>query len=106
MTRRHHRGCTRNSRRPTLRPLTLRTGADLQNLPPLVPLSRCPGGGKLRYSSIDDATAALANIDHHNPRRREQRVYLCPFCHGWHLTSQPPRRPAAELAEPIHQQIR
>ncbi|WP_186343712.1 hypothetical protein [Streptomyces sp. CFMR 7] len=43
--------------------------------------------GKRRYRNRLDARIALANT-----RRRdhgEKRVYQCPGCHGWHLTSKP-----------------
>ncbi|VFA96622.1 hypothetical protein [Nocardia cyriacigeorgica] len=69
------------------RELTLRHGDDLSTLPPLIRVARC-ASGKLTYFSFDDADLALTGIDRDNPRRREQRVYLCPICRGWHLTSQ------------------
>jgi hypothetical protein len=46
---------------------------------------------KTRYPSRAKAERALENI-----RRRGYRItikptrsYLCPLCHGWHLTSEP-----------------
>lgn len=50
---------------------------------------------KKRYRDRIGATIALmkaqANQDHSNyavgSKRRETRIYKCPKCHGWHLTS-------------------
>jgi hypothetical protein len=47
--------------------------------------------GKLKYFSCQDADLALAAIPRDNPNRRECRVYACPMCGGWHLTSQEQR---------------
>ena len=69
------------------RKLDLHTGADVAQLPPLVRIARC-GSGKLKYFNFADADLALAGIDTSDPNRREQRVYPCPLCQGWHLTSQ------------------
>ncbi|MCX4095308.1 hypothetical protein [Nocardia sp. alder85J] len=69
------------------RELTLHSGADLAGLPPLIRIARCITG-KVQYFTAADAELALAGIDHSDPRRREQRVYRCPDCQGWHLTSQ------------------
>ncbi|WP_146089005.1 hypothetical protein [Nocardia cyriacigeorgica] len=88
---REHRPCRGQARRPRRterhRELTVRHGAELSELPPLVRVARCRSG-KLTYFSFDDADLALAGMDRNDPRRREQRVYLCPICRGWHLTSQ------------------
>lgn len=54
---------------------------------------RLPNGqtvcSKWRYRSEDAAASALATIQA-NPltERIPQRYYPCPFCRGWHLTSQ------------------
>lgn len=98
-TRRHPRQPCRNTRR---RPehhveLRLRHGDDLAALPPLIRVARCESG-KVRYFSFADADLALAGIDRSRPNRRESRVYPCPLCGGWHLTSQPFR--AAGSASP------
>lgn len=81
------------------RKLDLHTGADLAQLQPLVRIARC-GSGKLKYFTFADADLALAGIDTANPDRREQRVYPCPLCRGWHLTSQDRRDhvPATEYS--------
>lgn len=65
-----------------------------------VPKDRCtnpdkPGDkGKVRYDDEIDCKLALANMIARDSTRRfkvEQRAYLCPFCEGWHTTSQPMR---------------
>lgn len=43
---------------------------------------RCPT--KRRYRDRLDALIALARIR----RDGERRIYRCPLCRGWHLTSQ------------------
>lgn len=45
---------------------------------------------KVRYSNHALALAALAKVKEKSTRH-EQRAYLCPWCHCWHLTSQPIR---------------
>lgn len=58
----------------------------------LVPSSKpCPSG-KIRYRSELNAERALAkalldNWSGRRPWRKEQRVYRCPKCTYWHLTS-------------------
>ena len=48
--------------------------------------------GKQRFRDKLSAKIALANIEHKDrDQAREQRVYKCPSCYGWHLTSQPRR---------------
>lgn len=53
----------------------------------------CPRTGKVRFFDHKDAIKALHVImgkpDHESDKRRERRSYECPFCKGWHLTSQP-----------------
>ena len=55
-------------------------------------MSRCPGG-KIRYETEQRARVELVGtivaFNRGKGRRKECRVYLCPRCHGWHLTSQP-----------------
>lgn len=89
----HHRTGHRRSDRTHA--LSLRTGADLAELPPLIRRARCRSG-KVTYFSIDDAELVLASIDRTDPKRQESRVYRCPLCAGWHLTSQERRSRAAE----------
>lgn len=69
------------------RELPLRSGADLAGYPPLIRMARC-GTGKVQYFARADAELALVGIDRTDPKRHEQRVYHCPVCDGWHLTSQ------------------
>jgi len=46
--------------------------------------------GKKVWPSFDEARVALAKAAlRFSPRRREQRVYHCRGCDGYHLTSQP-----------------
>lgn len=86
-----HRGARRRLAARSHRPLRLRHGNDLRELPPLPRRSRCEATGKIRYFDPETAELVLAGIDHTDPRRREQRTYHCSRCGGWHLTSQPPR---------------
>lgn len=49
---------------------------------------------KRRYRTEVDSQLALARIDGHVRTRGQSddaptRVYECPHCRGWHLTSQP-----------------
>ena len=47
---------------------------------------------KIRYRDKLAAKIALASTGRKRGRARdEQRTYRCPQCHGWHLTSEPPR---------------
>jgi hypothetical protein len=51
--------------------------------------------GKRRYTTRRDAKIALADILRRDRKqRREQRIYRCPSCNDWHLTSQGTPRPA------------
>jgi len=52
---------------------------------------------KERHRSEDDATADMLRIQaaNWNGHRVPVRAYPCPYCHGWHLTSQ------ARHAEPL-----
>ena len=44
-------------------------------------------GRKMRYESYDDALhQALKRL---RKGAMQLRVYECPYCHGWHLTSKP-----------------
>lgn len=93
--RRHCHGPRKAGRHVELR---LRHGDDLAALPPLIRLARCRTG-KLRYFSFADADLALAGVDRSRSHRRENRVYACSLCGGWHLTSQPLRAAGAAAKE-------
>ncbi len=46
---------------------------------------------KIRYRDEIAAKLALATARRKDSSRRdkvETRIYACPICHGWHLTSQ------------------
>ena len=52
----------------------------------------CSQAGKRRYGSPDRAKEALAAAVARGPGRSGQievRYYQCPWCQGYHLTSQP-----------------
>ena len=49
---------------------------------------------KVRYRTEIDAKIALSNTAYtagqrSDEKRKEARVYRCPKCAGWHLTSEP-----------------
>jgi len=44
---------------------------------------------KNRYIDEEDALEALEACERHG--RRNLRIYRCPYCDGWHLTSKPQR---------------
>lgn len=50
---------------------------------------------KLRYATKAEAKAAKRDCqrahDHGASWRRENRIYRCPLCRSWHLTSTPLR---------------
>ena len=78
-----------SSSRPISR--ATRRGADRT----LSKMKRCEE--KIRYRTAAGARWALWGIwvDRYlrgRRRRRERRMYACPHCAGWHLTSQPKRR--------------
>ena len=52
-------------------------------------MTHCQETDKIRYRDRIAAMMGLASC-RHNPhgKRQEQRIYRCPFCHGFHLTSQ------------------
>lgn len=61
-------------------------------------LGQCSVSGKVRFRDKREALDALHQAvaerrrmveDGKPSRRRECRVYACPSCNGWHLTSQP-----------------
>jgi hypothetical protein len=43
--------------------------------------------GKVRFSSDAAAQAALKKINPTRANNKPRRVYKCPRCGGWHLTS-------------------
>lgn len=48
-------------------------------------MAKCP---KVRYRSKLDAKIALSRTQQSRASKREEaRVYHCPNCKGWHLTS-------------------
>ncbi len=55
----------------------------------------CPTG-KVRYATEAYARAQLVGAimaaNRGNAKRHEQRVYPCPQCNGFHLTSKPNRK--------------
>lgn len=56
-------------------------------------MSACKRTGKVRYRTELDAKIRLAKLqwkDH-----GEKRCYRCPFCRGWHTTSQEKKGMAA-----------
>lgn len=53
-------------------------------------MKTCAKTGKVRFRTEVDAMLALARRAHRD--KGEIRQYRCPFCKGWHLTSQPERR--------------
>lgn len=69
---------------------------------------KCPTG-KRRYK---DRIAALLAVESANRRKHErrekneQRAYACPFCHWYHVTSQPKRLPAQSPKRAKEQQAR
>ncbi|WP_157224813.1 hypothetical protein [Nocardia thailandica] len=83
-THRHLRHRRRRAGGP--RSLSLRHGADLRTRQIPIPATRC-FYGKRRYFTRSDAELVLTGLVGRGPRRREKRSYLCPACHGWHLTS-------------------
>jgi hypothetical protein len=48
-------------------------------------MSACPSG-KVGYPSVRAACAKAQHIRHQSKKRL--RAYECPWCAGWHLTSQ------------------
>jgi hypothetical protein len=42
---------------------------------------------KVRYASDAAAQAALKRINPTKALKKPRRVYKCPKCHGWHLSS-------------------
>lgn len=59
----------------------------------------CRVSGKRRYASETAAKIVLTKLSHLHPALQEPgrklpcRVYVCPFCKDWHLTSVPLRHP-------------
>lgn len=51
-----------------------------------VAADRCPGTDKFAYETRQDALSALASLKAEK-HREYGRVYPCPACQRWHLTS-------------------
>jgi hypothetical protein len=51
---------------------------------------------KIRYRDRIGALLALSRTDNARRPKTEQRAYRCPFCRGWHLTSQQKRAQPAQ----------
>lgn len=52
-------------------------------------IKRCATTGKIKHRDEIAAKIALGILATMPLReRKERRAYLCPFCKGWHLTSQ------------------
>jgi hypothetical protein len=50
--------------------------------------ARCKGNsGKVRFRDHEDATRALSQLRRNGQDEGPKRVYHCPACDGWHLTS-------------------
>lgn len=53
-------------------------------------MTACTKTGKVRHRTRIDATKALLAADRgrvKSEQRRENRIYYCAGCKGWHLTS-------------------
>jgi hypothetical protein len=85
-------GRTNRRRDPARRAAEYRKIQRKPDWQPQLALSHCEVTSKLRYQSEADAKRALDDIRTRNSaRRHEKKLYVCPFCDGWHLTSQRPR---------------
>ena len=58
----------------------------------------CPVTGKVRYSRKIRALLAVVKIEGVGPKEEggaiPKRVYLCPYCLSYHMTSQEQRSPS------------
>ena len=65
----------------------------------------CPTTGKIRFFDHKDAVRALHSIKgeagYGSGKRKERRSYECPFCKGWHLTSQPDKAGLIDPAQVV-----
>lgn len=62
----------------------------------------CPSN-KMRYRDRIGALVALGSTGlARSSKREESRVYRCPMCFGWHLTSQPWRKNLQVLCGPCN----
>ncbi len=52
----------------------------------------CPATGKHSHASYVGAQEALRRVRRRRKNKREARVYRCPNCSGWHLTSKKMRK--------------
>ena len=65
----------------------------------------CPTTGKIRFFDHKDAVRALHFIKgeagYGSGKRKERRPYECPFCKGWHLTTQPDKAGLIDPAQVV-----
>jgi hypothetical protein len=52
----------------------------------------CSHGPKVRFDTEQAAVDVLVQLQADGQHDELRRAYLCPNCHGWHLTSQPLQR--------------
>lgn len=43
--------------------------------------------GKKRFASLVEAQQMMADIKRRPREKVPKRIYVCSWCHGWHLTS-------------------
>lgn len=48
------------------------------------PVTYCQGNGKVRFSKREAETARNRRMEEDHA---ELRIYQCPYCNDWHLTS-------------------
>lgn len=53
-----------------------------------VPRRKTCRNGKRRFPDRESALGALKATSQSTRDRKPLRVYDCPMCHGWHLTSE------------------
>lgn len=57
-------------------------------------MNACLTGKRWYRTRLDAKTARADILRHDRKQRREQRIYRCGSCNGWHLTSKGTPRPA------------
>lgn len=50
-------------------------------------MMKCPNGGKVAYYNEEQAKEARKSLRYRVDRMIERKVYQCPYCKRWHLTS-------------------